>query len=209
MKRKLIYRLINCLLCLLILGSSIVCFTSCSNAPEIDEVYDRFVYLIEESEELNVLFFGAGVPVYKKESVIADRRGIYFGYTKSSYDIVMENSKFYSVDVMKKSAENVFSTNYLNAIYETAFDGVIYDGGSYLRYYSEGDSFYQNEGINIYELEKRVYDYSTMKIVKPSNEERVNVEIESYVVSNPEARRTITIAFQKENGQWYLDGPTY
>ena len=208
MRKKLICRIFASVICVILL-CSVLCLTSCSKKPKIDDVYDRFVQLIEESEELNVLFFGAGVPVYEKDSLLADRRDVYFAYTKSNFDIVMENSKYDSIEMIKKKAESVYSTNYLNAIYETAFDGVLYDGGSFLRFYSEGDKFYQNSGINIYELEDRIYDYSTMKIVRPSNSERVNVEIESYIASNPDARTKITIAFQNENGQWYLDGPTY
>lgn len=208
MRKKLICKIFASVICLSLL-CSVLCLTSCSKKPKIDDVYDRFVELIEESKELNVLFFGAGVPVYEKDSLISDRREVYFAYTKSNFDIVMENSKYDSIEMIKKKAESVYSTNYLNAIYETAFDGVLYDGGSFLRFYSEGDKFYQNSGINIYELEDRIYDYSTMKIVRPSNSERVNVEIESYVASNPDARRIITIAFQNENGVWYLDGPTY
>ena len=208
MRKKLICKIFTGVICLSLL-CSVLCLTSCSKKPKIDDVYDRFVELIEESKELNVLFFGAGVPVYEKDSLISDRREVYFAYTKSNLDIVMENSKYDSIEMIKKKAESVYSTNYLNAIYETAFDGVLYDGGSFLRFYSEGDKLYQNSSINIYELEKRIYDFSTMKIVRPSNSERVNVEIESYVASNPDARRTITIAFQNENGEWYLDGPTY
>ena len=208
MRKKLICRIFASVICIILL-CSVLCLTSCSKKPKVEDVYDRFVYLIEESRELNTIFFGAGVPVYEQGSLISERREIYFGYTKSNFDIVMENSKYDSVELIKEKAESVYSTNYLKAIYETAFDGVLYDGGSFLRFYSEGDTFYQNAGINIYELENRIYDYSTMKIVKPSNKERVNVQIESYVASNPDARRTITIAFQNENGEWYLDGPTY
>ena len=208
MRKKLICRIFLSVICIIILCSAL-CLTSCSKKPKVEDVYDRFVYLIEESRELNTIFFGAGVPVYEQGSLISERREIYFGYTKSNFDIVMENSKYDSVELIKEKAESVYSTNYLKAIYETAFDGVLYDGGSFLRFYSEGDTFYQNAEINIYELEDRIYDYSTMKIVKPSNKERVNVQIESYVASNPDARRTITIAFQNENGEWYLDGPTY
>ncbi len=208
MRKKLICRIFASVICVILLCSAL-CLTSCSKKPKIDDVYDRFVQLIEESRELNVIFFGAGVPVYEKDSLLADRRDVYFAYTKSNFDIVMENSKYDSIEAIKKKAESVYSTNYLNAIYETAFDGVLYDGGSFLRFYSEGDKFYQNSGINIYELEDRIYDYSTMKIVRPSNSERVNVEIESYIASNPDARTKITIAFQNENGIWYLDGPTY
>lgn len=209
MKNKALHRVIVFLLALVICLSSVLCFASCGKKPKIHEVYDRFAYLIKESEELNTLFFGAGLPVYEKDSVLAEIRGIYFGYTKSTYDVVMDNSKYSSVADLKAKAERVYSTNYLEAIYETAFDGVLYDGGSYLRFYSEADSLYQNEGINIYELEKRVYDYSTMKIVRPSDEERVNIEIESFLASAPEIRRTINLAFRNENGEWYLDSPTY
>ena len=58
--------------------------------------------------------------------------------------------------------------------------------------------------------EKRVYDFSTAKVVHPGNKSFVNIEIESYLESSPEKRETSIISMIKQDdGKWYLDSPTY
>ena len=60
-KHKRMRRALTFLLLCLILVTSL---PSCgSKAPELEEVYDRLVELIDQSVEVNVLLFGAGVPV--------------------------------------------------------------------------------------------------------------------------------------------------
>ena len=202
------------------IGIGLVCLALCvvlvfviaskvKKAPEIDEVQDRFIYLIEESVQINEILFGAGLPVYKRDALITDRRQIYFGSGQSVYDLTMEQSEYYNVDGVKAAVEGIYSSRYLKALSETAFDGVLVGGGSYLRFYQEGSKFYQAQKADSFTYQRKVYDYSTMKIVKPSDDDYVKVELEVYDVGMSHKRRVITVTFVKENGEWYLDSPTY
>jgi hypothetical protein len=57
---------------------------------------------------------------------------------------------------------------------------------------------------------KRVYDFSTAKVVKPGSSDFANVEIESYLEGEPDKRITVTLSLIKQSdGQWYLDSATY
>lgn len=199
-------------LSLLVLFSVLcVSLSSCGGkAPELESVYDRFVYLIEESKEINQLFFGVGEPTYKRDSNISDKKMIYQGLGQSQYEYFMENSKFLTVDMMKTAAEKVYSDEYIASVYETAFDGVSLDGGvAYVRYYEDADWIYQSTYVTPLIENERMYDYSSMEIVKPSNASYVNVQIDSYTLNDPENVSTITLSFIYENGNWYLDTPTY
>lgn len=202
-------RIISFALSIVLLLSVTFAFSSCSKIELTDEMYDRFVYLIEGSKELNNIYYGEGLPIYVKESLISEKRGIYYGYTKSSYDVVYENSKYYSIDDIKLESEYIYSTKYLNSIYETAFDGVIVDGSAYVRFYFENDKLYQNATKNDFDTVERRYDYSTMNIGKGSKDNRVNVDIEAYMVDNPDSRSIVTLTFKLENDNWYLDSPSY
>ena len=178
-------------------------------APSLDTLNERFVYLIEESKELNTLFFGKGLPVFRRDESLSDRKMIYYVDEVSGYDRVMENSPYYSIDEMKAKAELVFSKDYLSDLYESAFDGIMMDDSSaYLRFYDNGEWLHQNTNAMDFGLSERIYDYSTMKIVEPSTTDYVNISIESYTLADP-TRREVSLSFVYENGNWFLDSPTY
>ena len=198
-------------LSLLIVISLIFSMSSCSGkAPEIDGLSERFVYLIEESKDLNVIFFGIGLPVYRRNSDLANRQMIYYNDSVSGYNrVVLENSKYLNVEDMKEAAEKIFSNEYLSELYESAFDGImISDTNAYVRFYDNTEWLYQNINAGEFSLYERIYDYSTMEIVKPSNSKYVTVSIESYTLNDP-TRRTVNLSFVYENGSWLLDSPTY
>ena len=72
-------------LIIVVLGMS-----SCSgSAPEIDEVRDRIVYLIEGSKEINILFFGSGLPIYERDGLIENELGVYYEDEYTAYNKVM------------------------------------------------------------------------------------------------------------------------
>ena len=199
-------------LSLLVLFSVLsISLSSCGGkAPELESVYDRFVYLIEESKEINQLFFGVGEPTYNHDSNISDKKMIYQGLNQSQYEYFMENAEFLTIDMMKSAAEKVYSDEYIASVYETAFDGVSVEGGiTYFRYYEDSNWIYQNTYVTPLIENERLYDYSSMEIVKPSNASYVNVKIDSYTLNDPENVSTITLSFIYENGNWYLDTPTY
>ncbi len=184
-------------------------FASCAgSAPELSEIRDRVVYLIEGSRELNVIFFGKGLPVYQREDALSEKKGVYYNDEYTSHNRVIENSHYITVDQIKSEAERIYSQDYLSAVYETAFEGVISSGSSYLRFFDNGEWLYQNIYATDFELSDRIYDYSTLEIVRPSNAEYVNLTIDSYTITDRSVR-TLTLSLVFERGQWYLDSPTY
>ena len=192
-------------LLIVVLGMS-----SCSgSAPKIDEVRDRIVYLIEGSKEINILFFGSGLPIYRRDGLIETELGVYYEDEYTAYNKVMENTRFKGIDDMKKAAERVYSENYLDAIYETAFEGYMTGSSSaYMRFLETSDWMYQSISATDFDLSERIFDYSSMEIVKPSNGEYMNVTIDSYSLRDKKVK-TITLSFIYERGNWYLDSPTY
>ena len=144
-----------------------------------------------------------------------------FFYTSddpADYDYVRGDCVYSSVDEIKKAAALVYSTDYLNAIYETMFVGSLSDTnyveGMTARYIEYADdegnvSLMKSNTYDPFITEIREYDFSTAKIVKPANAEYVNIEIESYLPSKPENRLTVRLSMILENGQWMLDSATY
>ena len=90
MKKKV--RILALLLVIILALPMVSC--SSSKAPELCDIKERLVYLIEESKELNVLFFGNGLPVYRRDEALSDRKMVYFNDTLTSYERVMENSDY-------------------------------------------------------------------------------------------------------------------
>ena len=56
---------------------------------------------------------------------------------------------------------------------------------------------------------KRIFDFSTAKVVRPGNKNFVNIEMETYLEQEPENRVTVRISMVYENGNWFLDSATY
>lgn len=180
-----------------------------SEPPQLDDVRERLIYLIEESKELNVLFFGEGLPVYDRESEISERKMVYFTDSYGSFDRVMENAEFQSPDAIKLKAEQIYSADYVSGIYESAFDGIMTGSASaYIRFYDNGEAFLQNTDATVFNIEERIYDYSSMKIVAPSTADYINLEINSYTLSDPSVKK-IYMSFIYENENWYLDSASY
>lgn len=208
MKNKIIKLFIIANLLLSVLITTVSCQVE-GNPPELDEVKDRFVYLIEQSKEFNTLFFGAGLPDYERESLLAERKMIYGFGSPLGYDYVMENASFHSSSEIRASAERIFSEKYLSSVFETVFDGVMIDNDrAYLRFFEDDKGFYQNSSALDYKLSERIYDYSSMKIISPSSANYVNISIESYSLSDLK-ENTVCLSFVYENGNWFLDSPTY
>ena len=211
MEFKMKKRLISGVFAVIFALLSVLSLASCSKstAPELDDVKGRLVYLIEESKELNVIFFGIGLPVYRRDTAISNRKTVYTNESLGGYDRLSENSQYITIDAMKSEAEKIYSKEYIAALYEGAFDGVLTGNtGAYLRFYDDGKYLYQNSTLYDFTVNERIYDYSTMKIIEPSSADYINVSIESYSLASKE-RIEITLSFTFENGDWYLDSPTY
>ncbi len=200
-----------CILSLVLLFSSCVSGAS-GNPPEIDEVKDTFVQIIEESKEFNVIFFGEGLPTYRRDSDLSEAKHIYAQGGISGFEYIMENAGYYSVENIVDRADRVFGSDYLKDISGGAFDGIYVDNinNMYLRFYEDADWIYQSTLENPVQVtEERIYDYSSMEIVQPSSENFVTVKIRSYSMATPGDWKEFNLSFVCENGRWYLDSPTY
>lgn len=185
--------------------------TACSSkAPELSQVKEDFVSLIEQSKEINEILFGDGLPVYERGGEEDTLHKIYdgLGASYSNYEIVSSESKYLTIGEIKEAAERVYSKEYLESIYETTFVGYAdaTAGVFAAKYYESEDWLFQNMDTPSFLKGVREYDFSTMKIIKPSKADFVNVEIDSTLDGQS---LTIQLSFVKQGGEWRLDSPTY
>ena len=201
-------------LILLLLVTAIM--TSCcdagrESAPEIDEVYDRLVQVIEASHEVNVLLFGEGLPVYPRgdaEDLLVHR---YYGVTDNGRQFVTPYAKYASIAEMQTAIAAVYSTEYRESLYESLFTGYAADEMSVVMpaRFSEDERFlYMSQYVSPLVEGVRVYDYASMQIVEYSHASRLRVAIRSYTEDRPEEWKTVYLSFVYENGDWYLDSPS-
>ncbi|MBQ8344673.1 MAG: hypothetical protein IJY42_00200 [Clostridia bacterium] len=137
----------------------------------------------------------------------------------TDYDYIRLDCGYASIDELKEAAAKVYSQSYLDSIYMGLFDGVWDETDDYTsvlspRYYEYTDAagstyFMKSNAEQAFQLEKYVFDFSTAKIVKPSNATRVTIEVDFYSQSDPNQWDTMKITMALQNGQWFLDSGTY
>lgn len=204
-------RILLILLILIIVGMTACCDASREPAPELDEVYDRLVQVIEASHEVNVLLFGAGLPVYPRgdaEDLLVHR---YYGVTDNGQQFVTPYAKYGSIAEMQTAIAAVYSTEYRESLYESLFTGYAADEMSVVMpaRFSEDEKFlYMSQYVSPLVEGVRVYDYASMEIVEYSHASRLRVSIRSYTEDMPEEWKTVYLSFVYENGDWYLDSPS-
>lgn len=280
MKKTVLTLLAVTLLCPLCLGSC--------GAPEVPEIHDRVVGLVEASYEINEIFFGEGLPTYPRVTLLTDmpltysaehdvyylffedaeagRLCMYYDaaakeyrflrvvntsdvtaadgesvytdaaaglsffaaeYTEKTpeyvygeddpyndYNVVRADAAYTSIDAIKAAAEKVYTKEYLEAVYQGAFDGVGFavDGASGVRNsrFIEYDYLLRQYGKAEPLIKaKRIYDYGTMKIISPSNSKRVNLTMDTHLEGETEILNVRLTLILGADGQWYLDSPTY
>ncbi len=139
----------------------------------------------------------------------------YLDTDPKNYDYVSYESEYRTIQEIKKYAETVYSDNYLFSLYGTLFDGVASGDtvllARYTEYISSGNA--RLAQLNTYEplfTERRVYDFDTAKIIKwGSNRTHVRISIKSYLPSDPENVYDDEINLAYDDGEWYLDSPTF
>ena len=200
-------------LAVVVLVVSCVLLFQHNTAPKIEDIYNRMVYLIESSQEVNALIYGCGVPVWEDDSEYVEFMHVYYGLEPArNYEIVMPNAKYLSVQQMKESIEQIYSKEYLDeVIYRSIFDGYAIEdgiGGSVIgvaRYYEEGNYLWQSKDFKTFYTGMRVYDYSTMQVRSLGKPNRCVVTIDSWLEDTPEEVETIEILIAFQDGEWYLD----
>ena len=206
-------KLIAASLAIVILVVSGVLLFQHNNAPKIEDVYDRMVYLIEASQEVNALIYGCGVPVWEDDSEYVEFMHVYYGLDPArDYEIVMPNAKYLSVQQMKEAIEEIYTKEYLDeVIYRSIFDGYAIENGAggavvgVARYYEEGAYLWQSKDFKTYYTGMRVYDYSTMQVRSLGKTDRCVITVNSWLEDTPDQIETVEILIALQDGEWYLD----
>ena len=207
-------RILTLLLAALMLAGSAVGLASCSAsepAPDIDQVYDRLVQVIEASHEVNVLLFGAGLPVYPRGDAEDELVHRYYGVADNGQQFVTPYAKYTSIAEMQAAIAAVYSTEYRESLYESLFTGFAADEMSVVMpaRFSEDERFlYMSKYVDPLVDGVRVYDYASMEIISYSHSSRLRVSINSYTEDRPEEWKRVYLSFVYENGDWYLDSPS-
>ena len=121
------------------------------------------------------------------------------------------SDKYLSVADIKAAAEQVYSKSYLMSIYETMFVGYMDSGLTdmiYARYYDGTEGLMMLKDADVWVTEKRIYDYDSMKIVRPSSGSKITVLIDSHLESQTEIL-PVRLSFIMQDGEWYLNSPSY
>ena len=207
-------RILTLLLAALMLAGSVMGLPSCSAsepAPDIDQVYDRLVQVIEASHEVNVLLFGAGLPVYPRGDAEDELVHRYYGVADNGQQFVTPYAKYASIAEMQAAIAAVYSTEYRESLYESLFTGFAADEMSVVmpaRFSEDERSLYMSKYVDPLVDGVRVYDYASMEIVSYSHSSRLRVSVNSYTEDRPEEWKRVYLSFVYENGDWYLDSPS-
>ncbi|MBQ4065811.1 MAG: hypothetical protein IJD10_06895 [Clostridia bacterium] len=198
MKRILLFVLV--ILCL-------VGGTACSEKNlEIseEEALRVMTELVPLSHELNVIFFGEGLPVTEPP---AERP------TATTYLPVSADSPYSSIAAIKTAAEKVYSSRYLEGIYVAAFVGVIpeSDDGSVNtlvspRYQEFGSGLQADVSVA---PKPNMLGKLTVQSVKVGRATPTYIAVETTCLDEGGNTVVKTILLTIENGVWLLDSPTY
>ena len=207
LRMKKLYSLVFAIVLLSVLLAS---FSSCSTEPpELDTVKEEYIKLIEASSEVNEILFGKGLPVYERDGSEEDKQ-VYVDMVSAldEYESVRMDCKYLTIDSIKAAADDVYTSEYLETVYEMMFVGYADEvSGVTSAKFLEWDGWlYQNMNYEAYIEGKRTFNYDSMEIVKPSDGEYVNIKIESELDGE---KLTITLAFSLTENGWRLDTPTY
>ena len=208
-------RIVSLFLVLLLPGSLVVSASSCGSKgepPALEEVYDRIVEVVDASHDVNVLLFGAGLPVYPRGDAEDELIHRYYSVADDGRQFVTPYAKYRSISEMKTAISAVYSVNYRHSLYETLFTGYADSGVAATmpaRFQEDERALYQSQHVSSLVKGVRVYDYASMEIdEKASNATRIRVAIPSYSESKPDVWTTVYLSFVFENGDWYLDSPS-
>ncbi|MBR6808046.1 MAG: hypothetical protein IKM46_06685 [Clostridia bacterium] len=181
-------------------------FTSCGKTYSEEEIKTAAAELIEESYEINEIFFGEGLPGVEPE-----------GEDIMQYLKIAEDSPYHTEEELKAAALKVYSEGYCALLFERAFSGFSLDengedGIDTTKLVDARFVTYNDELVilpltdeDIMELE-RTYDVESIKVVKQKSG-TVIISVQSFVDGENAGEVTLNM-IMTENG-WRLDSPTY
>jgi hypothetical protein len=200
MKRILLF-----LLSLILLAGTVTACSSPAKPLEItqEEALAVLKDLVPKSYELNVIFFGEGLPL---TDVPEEKPSSLF------YCPVSEESPYTKISQVKAAAEKVYSARYLSGVYVGAFEGVIAESTDGLldtnlspRYKEYGGKLHGDVMADVKDIRGR------LEVISATVGRCTPEYVSTRVTCREEDGDTteITVLLTLENGVWLLDSPTY
>ena len=203
-------RIIALILLLCTVLSASLIFTSCDREYDEKEVKDAATLLIEKSLVLNEIYWGEGIPYIPGSTSV---------YCEANF-ISLSELGFYTIEELKEKTRAVFTNEYCEYIFSTAFSSVN-DGDEiqfYARYYQKYEDEKQTIPLNIMVYsrfenmlpDKVEYLYDTLTVTH-SEGDTVYVKLNARVTrdeENVQIREKIIGLIEEEDG-WKIDTATY
>ena len=193
-------KLISLLLLLFLLLSA----SSCSETFDPEEMLTEMEALLEESQILNEIYFGEGIPTKENGHAV----GVYKEADMSSLEVYGMTD----IESIRVKTAEVFSTSmcaWLDEIAFTAFSsGITVEGA---RYYKDSeDRIMVRTTAEVYVDGTVDYDLSSAKILS-QRKNIVSLELQATVTTPSGNTRSDTIKLDliKEPNGWRLHSPTY
>ena len=187
-------KVICCILALLLM---LPCFCGCKFMTLSDEeARAELEKLLPAAKELTDIFYGEGLPY---EQLPAD--------STDYYAFVTKDAPYQSVTALKQAAQKVFSTEYLESIYEYAFEGSDYYSS---RYFMSRDSYNTLRlKINLNLEPMPVYQEIDLDSVKVIEGTPATVTVQVNAVNAKGQTKTKKITMVKQGDVWLLDSAAY
>lgn len=207
--KNTVLKIFSLILSLIILCSAF-CACAKNKAPSIESVRERFSYLLDNSYEINEIFWGDGLPTIVYGSDEDKQYKVYDEKTFDGYEYVRDDCKYQTVEQIKMSAQKIYTKAYLDNIYGQIFDGYMIDEQNITAAkYVENTKGFFCYAFDDDMVDKLIYDHTTMKIIKPSRANYVNVEVKAHKEGDSSNIFTIKVSFALQDGEWYLNSPSF
>lgn len=183
----------------------------CAKGPSDDEAAAIVADLVEKSLELNVIYFGEGMPAE------ADGDENYVGY----YSRVTDDAPYKTEDELREATLNVFTEKYASVLFTTYLTGLSDpdSGVVYARYVENEDRLMKKTDYEPLVTSIRTYDLENITITRSTPDE-IKATLTSFVngVKDEENIVEVTVRLEERKNEktgeklgsfWRLDSPTY
>jgi hypothetical protein len=164
---------------------------SCAPGMPNDEAITAIQELVEKSLPLNNILYGEGLM-----PDMARTSGVYAYALPSEYD---------SIDKIKQDLAEIFTPEYCEILYRSAFQGLAEGDISYALIAEDENGLKIYIDRDVYLKEEREYDFSTLKITR-NREKEIRAKVDT---TKDGERLSVEIKMKKINDVWLLDSPTY
>ena len=180
-------------------------FSSCSKPLEIsdEEALTVLKDLVPKSYDINVIFFGEGLPAvdeaYEQE------------HTSTAYFKVRDDVPYSSVQDIKNAAEKVYSSRYLDGIYVGAFKGVATESSDGMLDASVSPRYREIGGelmVDVSVAPKAIR--GRLEVISAEVTKKTSKYVKISMTYSENGKQAVTDAYLTlEDDVWLLDSPTY